>query len=64
LYNILVSKEKGGYLMPTERESNEIKKSMAYDLITLIEEKPEQETYTAEEVKKLIKNYIAAATSN
>ena len=49
--------------MPTERESNEIKKSMAYDLINIIEEKPEQETYTAEEVKKLIKTYIAAATS-
>ena len=49
--------------MPGERESNEIKKSMAYDLITLIEEKPEQETYTAEEVKKLIKTYIAAATA-
>lgn len=50
--------------MPSERESNEIKKSMAYDLLQLIEEKPEQETYTAEEVKKLIKNYITTATSN
>lgn len=48
--------------MPTERESNEIKKSMAYDLIELIESKPEQETYTADEVKKLIKNYITVAT--
>ena len=49
--------------MPTERESNEIKKSMAYDLISLIEERPEQENYTAEEVKKLIKNYIVVATA-
>ena len=48
--------------MPSERESNEIKKSMAYDLINLIEERPEQETYTAEEVKKLIKNYITVST--
>ena len=51
-----------GETMPTERESNEIKKSMAYDLIELIESKPEQETYTADEVKKLIKNYITVAT--
>lgn len=50
--------------MPTERESNEIKKSMAYDLINMLEEAPEQQTYTAEEVKKMIKNYIAAATTN
>lgn len=50
--------------MPSERESNEIKKSMAYDLINIIEEAPDQKTYTPEEIKKLIKNYIATATSN
>lgn len=50
-------------MLPTERVSDEIKKSMAYDLITIIEERPEQETYTAEEVKKLIKTYIATTTS-
>ena len=50
--------------MPSERESNEIKKSMAYDLINIIEEAPEQKTYTAEEIKKLIKTYIATATTN
>lgn len=49
--------------MPTERESNEVKKSMAYDLIQIIEERPEKETYTAEEVKKLIKTYITTATA-
>ena len=49
--------------MPTDRESDEIKKAMAYDLINILEEKPEQATYTAEEVKKLIKTYIAASTS-
>jgi len=48
--------------MPSERESNEVKKSMAYDLIELIDSKPEQETYTAEEIKKLIKNYITMTT--
>ena len=50
--------------MPTERQSNEVKKSMAYDLLQIIEEKPEKETYTAEEIKKLIKLYISTATAN
>ena len=49
--------------MPTERESNEIKKSMAYDLIQIIEENPEQESYTPEEIKKIIKTYITTTTS-
>ena len=49
--------------MPSERESNEIKKSMAYDLIQIIEEAPTKENYTAEEIKKLIKSYIITATA-
>ena len=49
--------------MSSERESNEIKKSMAYDLINILEEQPEQQTYTMEEVKELIKTYIAASTT-
>ncbi len=48
--------------MPTDRESSEIKKAMAYDLLELLEAKPEQQTYTAEEIKKLIKSYISAST--
>lgn len=49
--------------MPSERESNEVKKSMAYDLIQIIDEAPGKETYTAEEVKQLIKAYISVATA-
>lgn len=49
--------------MPTERESNEVKKSMAYDLIEIIEAKPEKDSYTPEEIKKLIKTYITTATT-
>ena len=49
--------------MPSDRESNEVKKSMAYDLIQIIDEAPEKEAYTAEEVKQLIKAYISAATA-
>ena len=49
--------------MPSERESNEVKKSMAYDLIEIVEANPTKDTYTAEEVKALIKAYISTATS-
>ena len=49
--------------MPSEHESNEIKKSMAYDLINIIEESPEQKSYTPEEIKELIKTYITISTA-
>ena len=49
-------------LTPAEREGNEIKKSMAYDLIQIFEEHSDQDIYTAEEVKQLIKEYIATTT--
>ena len=39
--------------MPTDRESNEIKKSMAYDLIDIIESSEGKESYTPEEIKAL-----------
>lgn len=45
--------------MPTDRESTEIKKAMAYDLIDIIETTPDKEHYTPEEIKALIKAYIA-----
>lgn len=48
--------------MPTASESLESKKAMAFDLFTLLDEKPEKETYTPEEIKKLIKTYILAAS--
>lgn len=48
--------------MPSDREAAEIKKAMAYDLIEILEAQPEQQTYTVDEMKKLIKNYIAANT--
>ena len=44
--------------MPTDRESNEIKKSMAYDLIDIIESSEGKESYNPEEIKALIKAYI------
>ena len=48
--------------MPSDREAAEIKKAMAYDLIEILEAHPEQQTYTVDEMKKLIKSYITANT--
>lgn len=44
--------------MPTDREAVEIKKAMAYDLLETFETSDENKTYTAEEIKKIIKAYI------
>ena len=50
--------------MSYEQGSNVAKKAMAYDLITLPEEKPEQTAYSVREIKKLIKTYISTLTGN
>ena len=47
--------------MGTEAERQDTRKAMGYDLISIIDEKPEKETYTAEEVKKMIRVYLATA---
>ena len=44
--------------------SKVVKKAMAYDLLQIIESQPQQETYTAEEVKKLIKVYVSTANQD
>ena len=45
--------------MGTESERQDTRKAMAYDLCNIIDEKPEQTSYTPEEVKKLIKVYVS-----
>lgn len=45
--------------MGTEAERQDTRKAMAYDLLNIIDENPQQETYTKEEIKKLIKAYVA-----
>ena len=50
--------------MPTEKEMKEARKAIAYDLINIIDEKPEQETDTAEEIKKIIKIYVSTANQD
>ncbi len=44
--------------------SEVVKKAMAYDLLQIIESQPQQETYTAEEIKKIIKVYVSTANQD
>lgn len=55
---------KGAKQMPTEKEMKEARKAVAHDLINIIEQKPEQTTFTAEEIKKLIKTYVTTANQD
>ena len=43
--------------MPTSQESLDIKKAMAYDLLLIVN--GGKDTYTADEIKKIIEAYIA-----
>lgn len=47
--------------MGTEAERQDTRKAMAYDLFDILDEKPEQETYTVDEIKKLIRVYLKTA---
>ena len=42
----------------TEAERQDTRKAMALDLCHIIDENPTQESYTPEEVKKLITEYV------
>lgn len=47
--------------MRTETERQDTRKAMAFDLCNLIDEAPALEPLTKEEVKKIIKVYVATA---
>ena len=47
--------------MGTEAERQDTRKAMAFDLCNIIDEDPAQETYTKEEIKKLIRVYVTTA---
>lgn len=47
--------------MGTEAERQDTRKAMAFDLCNIIDERPEQKTYTAEEIKKLIRVYVTTS---
>lgn len=50
--------------MSAEADKLETRKAMAYDLCNIIDEKPEQTSYTPEEIKKLIKIYVASTAQS
>jgi len=47
--------------MEAETKRLDARKAMAYDLFSIIDERPEKESYTPEEIKKIIRVYIATA---
>lgn len=55
------SKQKGGNFMETEAERQDARKAMAYDLQKIISKDTAHETYTKEEIKELIDQYLETA---
>ncbi len=47
--------------MGTEAERQDTRKAMAFDIFDILDEKPEQTTYTTDEIKKLIRVYVKTA---
>lgn len=47
--------------MGTEAERQDTRKAMAYDIIQILEAKPEKESYTTEELKKIIHVYLTTS---
>ena len=47
--------------MEAEAERQNTRKAMAFDLCNIIDEDPSQETYTKEEIKKIIRVYVTTA---
>lgn len=47
--------------MGSEAERQDIRKAIADDLCNILDEEPSKETYTKDEIKKLIKTYVTTA---
>jgi len=47
--------------MGTEAERQDTRKAMAYDLIYLLKENPDKQSYTPEEIEKIIHVYLTTA---
>lgn len=45
--------------MGTEAGRQDTRKAMAYDIIQILEEKPEKQNYTTEEIKEIIRIYLS-----
>lgn len=50
-----------GETMPTERESTDVKKAMAYDILKTIEVS-DKETFTKDDIKNIVDAYIVGLT--
>lgn len=44
--------------MGTEIERQDTRKAMAYDIIQILKENPEKQSYTTEEIEKIIHVYL------
>lgn len=47
--------------METEAERQDTRKAVVLDLLYILEEHPEQDSYTVDEIKKILKTYISTA---
>lgn len=47
--------------MGTEAERQDTRKAMAFDLFAILDKDPSRDTYTREEIKKLIFVYVTTA---
>ena len=47
--------------MGTEAERQDTRKAMAYDIIQILKEKPEKQSYPTEEIEKIIHVYLTTA---
>ena len=47
--------------MGTEIERQDTRKAMAYDIIQILKENPEKQSYTTEEKQKIIHVYLTTA---
>ena len=47
--------------MGTEAERQDTRKAMAYDIIQILKEKPEKQSYTTAEIEKIIHVYLTTA---
>lgn len=47
--------------MGTEAERQDTRKAMAYDIIQILKENPEKQSYTTEEIEKIIHVYLTTS---
>ena len=56
-----MSDTKGDLNMGTEAERQDTRKAVILDLLFILEEHPEQESFTLPELKKILKTYLSTA---